>query len=118
MKLYNNFTTKEQSKRLLELGLPIDSADCFFDGWEKLVYRDERYNDSNFFETHPECVPCWSVGRLLEIICKCSDDNHVFGLRIEKIKKIYDLHCFIDAAISDIKLLQKYKEIDFSYLNN
>lgn len=27
-KLQNNFTTPEQSKRLLELGVPADSADC------------------------------------------------------------------------------------------
>ncbi len=26
--LQNNFTSPEQSKRLLELGLPADSADC------------------------------------------------------------------------------------------
>ena len=28
-KLQCNFTTPEQSKRLLELGVPADSADCF-----------------------------------------------------------------------------------------
>ena len=27
-KLQNDFTTREQSKRLLELGVPADSADC------------------------------------------------------------------------------------------
>lgn len=29
-KLQNNYTTPEQSKRLLELGLPADSADCYY----------------------------------------------------------------------------------------
>ena len=28
--LQNNFTTPEQSKKLLELGVPIDSADMFY----------------------------------------------------------------------------------------
>jgi hypothetical protein len=28
-KLQNNFTTPEQSKRLLELGVPADSADLY-----------------------------------------------------------------------------------------
>ena len=28
-KLQSNFTTSEQSKRLLELGVPADSADCY-----------------------------------------------------------------------------------------
>lgn len=30
MKLQRNFTTPEQSKHLLDLGLPEDSADCYF----------------------------------------------------------------------------------------
>lgn len=29
-KLQNNFTTSEQSKRLLELGIPTNSADCYY----------------------------------------------------------------------------------------
>ena len=33
MKLQNNFTTTEQSKRLLELGVPAWTADCFFGGY-------------------------------------------------------------------------------------
>lgn len=31
-KLHNDFTTPEQSKRLLELGVPADSADMLWDG--------------------------------------------------------------------------------------
>lgn len=29
-KLQNNYTTPKQSKRLLELGVPADSADCYY----------------------------------------------------------------------------------------
>ena len=35
--LQNNFTTPEQSKKLLELGVPIDSADMFW------AASDEKY---------------------------------------------------------------------------
>ena len=72
-KLQNNFTTPEQSKRLLELGVPAGSADCV------RVVR----TDMVFFMQHgkvtkdylslyksargEEAEPCWSVGRLMEI---------------------------------------------------
>ena len=70
-KLQNNFTTPEQSKRLLELGAPRWSAD---------EYRDEKgYRHSLqgildvelFFQNFPDCFPCWSVGRLIEIAWIC-----------------------------------------------
>lgn len=82
MKLQNNFTTPEQSKRLLELGLPKNSADCFYDGWEELVCRDERYKERYFFDTHPECVPCWSVGRLIEIELLCREQREGMFARL------------------------------------
>ena len=85
--LQNNFTSPEQSKRLLELGLPADSADMLWDGimdindgWEfedyptytgkpfsyyQLLYRQE---ETMFI------LPCWSVGRLMEIFDTCYTD--------------------------------------------
>jgi hypothetical protein len=47
-KLQNNFTTPEQSKRLLELGVPVDSADCIahivdngIDAYEDFVLKGD-----------------------------------------------------------------------------
>ena len=81
-KLQNNFTTPEQSKRLLELGVPVDSADCYY--YEPLGERNFVYvlqNGSPLKETerrqriivHPDTklYPCWSVGRLIEMIGIC-----------------------------------------------
>ena len=68
-KLQNNFTTHEQSKRLLELGLPASSADCFYgaigfgNGYDKLP---NICGGAKFLGTID--MPCWSVGRLIEII--------------------------------------------------
>ena len=74
-KLQNNFTTPDQSKRLLELGVPEWTADCV----------TSRYGGSTFFVQ--ECqllrrcidsnnyVPCWSVGRLMEIFDICVIDG-------------------------------------------
>ena len=71
-KLQNNFTTPEQSKRLLELGVPADSADCYYDGRKILRARGEAWMlESNFFNEYSYFTPCWSVGRLMEIFDKC-----------------------------------------------
>ena len=101
--LQNNFTTQEQSRRLLELGVPEDSADLqipyieYYDlspsdnekivqcyeylspiFWNKeehgLLPKDkvvwEREFDGEKYDGHTtEYIPCWSVGRLMEI-CK------------------------------------------------
>lgn len=71
--LQNNFTTPEQSKRLLELGVPADSADCYWNDislkpipmQEGILYSDKR---NQFTKVN---VPVWSVGRLMEIIAEC-----------------------------------------------
>lgn len=74
-KLQRNFTNQEQSKRLLRLGVPADSADCYNvqthtgkipddatykDVWQMSIWRNENGN-------HIEMYPSWSVGRLIEI---------------------------------------------------
>ena len=80
-KFKNNFTTREQSEKLLGLGIPADSADCFF-------YLNTNYSDKphilykKLSETQADydspvssitaiLYPCWSVGRLMEIIVEC-----------------------------------------------
>lgn len=64
--LKNNFTTPEQSKRLLEIGLPKWTADCYFDSWEQIQWRMLNDLDKDFFEKY-SYIPSWSVGRLIEI---------------------------------------------------
>lgn len=67
--LQNNFTTPEQSKKLLELGIPADSADCYFDSRNIRRLRSEDWMlKQNFFIEYSYFTPCWSVGRLIEII--------------------------------------------------
>lgn len=79
-KLQNNFTTPEQSKRLLELGVPADSADCVMKNNEHVYKYNfsmeptmtqliERLNTDDCMNVY---LPCWSVGRLIEIIKICS----------------------------------------------
>lgn len=72
----NNFTTPEQSKRLLELGVPANSADCYLtrfgidEDWEVKVLNYDKYSDV-VIGNQDYCIPCWSVGRLVEICRTC-----------------------------------------------
>ena len=76
-KLQNNFTTPEQSKRLLELGVPASSADCYFGSyqghpdWADIRQSEFDTEDDALFRLNEDIIPCWSVGRLIEIIIKC-----------------------------------------------
>lgn len=87
-KLQNNFTTPECSKRLLELGVPADSADCYYSHYIK-TYAHSEYTEilwhrprfitennmpiwnARLMDGTQTYLPCWSVGRLMEIIAEC-----------------------------------------------
>lgn len=112
-KFQNDFTTPEQSKRLLELGVPADSANCWIcidksDSTYKIKvfhshnysYIENYYNEMNRKEEmYIDILPCWSVGRLIEIyhICVgpgCSFTFHVCfpNLMNEIIYKLGEAH--------------------------
>ena len=74
VKLQNNFTTPEQSKRLLELGVPADSADFYYSEFTSeahivgpLVINCSTFTEEQNFFPLDKMLPCWSVGRLIEI---------------------------------------------------
>ena len=82
-KLQNNFTTPEQSKRLLELGVPADSADLYFPSFENgdksqphLLY-EWSYSKRVPIGYEKLYLPCWSVGRLIEIYAIASDADFI-----------------------------------------
>lgn len=79
-KLQNNFTTPEQSKRLLELGVPADSADCYTTTNSgravvlNLLFSEFMENVvAGGFQNPCAYLPCWSACRLIEIYNTCVD---------------------------------------------
>lgn len=93
-------TDINQSKKLLELGLKPETADCMYFAMSKSYHgtdiptRDRRYNLVLFFQdeipimNHEEYeyIPAWSLHRLFEIY-NTSDDCYVV---------------FIDEAFDDL----------------
>ena len=64
-----HYTTIEQSKKLLELGLSPESADMWYnyhrDEWDKIKITSTT---PSFLMASLDDIPCWSVGALLELI--------------------------------------------------
>ena len=77
--LQNNFTTPEQSKRLLELGVPADSADCYINtnGNTINVIPEDSPKYSEYCRSLTYLVPCWSAGRLMEIYELCNAQEFI-----------------------------------------
>lgn len=95
-------TTKEQSKRLLVLGLKKETADM-----KLLPYSSEAisidYNDGNFLDD--ELYPAWSLHRLMEI-------GNITGVGFLEIDNIYEV------CIRIIASKIKFKHINSEYINN
>lgn len=83
MKLYNNYTTPEQSQRLLEIGVPADSADCYINtnGNTTNVIPEDSPKYSEYCRKLSYLIPCWSVGRLIEIYNICV--NSMPGMQLD-----------------------------------
>ena len=79
MKLQHNYTTVEQSKRLIEAGLPAETADCCLERVEgtkddRMVTVTEWEENYDFYQEE-DMFPCWSYGRLIELMEAYSADD-------------------------------------------
>lgn len=117
--LQNNFTNPEQSERMLELGVPADSADCYLlrthtrgDTFIVEVLHDELYSKKYKFTNVLEYLPCWSAGRLMEIfdIC-CAID----GMDWCNVQSLGDMS-YIEYIILSYERAIQHKQLDFSKL--
>lgn len=112
-KLQNNFTTPEQSKRLLELGVPADSADCYYSStFHNIIVLNDDINKNEFFRA---ILPVWSYGRLIEIWLKCN----MFSIEHDSEPVCISKADYEDFGNEIIKLIAKTvgsKYLDFSKL--
>ena len=66
-------TSKEQSERLLALGLKKETADmAWIKGHEKPVVLSYTFNDKEY-----GCIPAWSLHRLIELAL-CDVEMNIF----------------------------------------
>lgn len=119
--LQHDFTNPAQSKMLLELGVPADSANMLWDGYidsaQRWVldpypryleypYSVEIESGSDLYISH--VLPCWSVGRLIEIFEICT--GQVWQ------NEIIENYSKIDMLLEDFEDVEKKYRFDFSKL--
>ena len=83
--LQNNFTTYEQSKRLLELGVPDWTADCVTSRYGAVTFFEQDRHVFRKCIDSDNYVPCWSVGRLMEI-CKICEPKKDYEQLCEELQ--------------------------------
>lgn len=108
--LQNNFTTPEQSKPLLELGVPRWTADEYRDGKGYRHSLEGILDVELFFQNFPDYLPCWSVGRLMEIIKICSN------VPIDWTGGLNEEREILEVVDSTLYALYLGKHMDFSKL--
>lgn len=119
MELQKDFTTPEQSKMLLELGVPKWTANfkhpCILTSkGEQVLSTDIVVSCQEIFEDE---IPLWSTGRLIEImsICRTSTSNvfndvvnfMLFCKEQSPLQTVYDELCAgITQALLDFSKLE------------
>ena len=93
--LNNNFTTPEQSTRLLELGVPAWTADIMFDinrrRYDLIDPEDESWAETQrtlFY--NGGAIPHWSVGRLQEIAKICTKEKEYYYISLDTVGRQED----------------------------
>lgn len=76
-------TTREQSERLLALGLKKETADCH---WAYHSVTATRYIVAHPCDGVGECIPAWSLHRLIEMMPKniAIDGDTAYPLQTQK----------------------------------
>ena len=114
MAIYNfskrNFTTKEQSKRILEIGIPANSADCYIENslnkveiiqhenFDVLRKIGRRYGDDD--------IPIWSVGQLIYIATVMN--NGVFNIKNDNKRSLIEVLIENLSRYSDFSKLEVF----------
>ena len=96
----NLYTNIEQSKRLLNVGVPINSADCLIDMSGNISVRSDEDLKNGWIDCRVY-FPCWSFGRLIDISIKAVTKPFVSEYTYHIPKDAVDK--YLDQAITDIE---------------
>lgn len=83
-------TTREQSERLLTLGVKPETADCYIEfapSGKDFIYIKQPYNEDIFKRSN--VIPSWSIARLLEMMPQYIDKREEVLLMIEPPLIVY-----------------------------
>ena len=111
IQLQKDYTTPEQSKKLLTLGFPADSANMYY---RPQILTPYAFNEGMTFSRYSkveEILPCWSVGQLIEIARTCLEER--------RFKVFIALMIWKNPIVQLMKLYEAFgKEVNFSKLED
>lgn len=114
-RLSNVITNIEQSKKLVELGIPTKTSNYYFPlyptengGW--ILSTEHTFRREVNDELHPSEIPAWSVGRLIEIL------EITVGAPWSDKQLLGKQGTLLERVISDFEDCIKFNKIDFSKL--
>ena len=97
-------TNRDQGYRLIQLGLPRESANCYIDEYGTLTCLRNSMSECSvfFFERNEQFFPSWTAGQLQRLIMKAR------GEAIELHPDISPLEaCMRYAEITDFSKLEE-----------
>ena len=95
-----NCTDIEQSKKLIELGIDVNTADMMWDDWS-LIDEGWKLSVGYYPEIEKDygrkCYPAWSLATLLDQLedVICDEEDNQWELVIKKEGVQYDLYYLI-----------------------
>lgn len=112
-------TSLEQSKKLIELGIDINTADMHYSTWT-ILNEGEYILSPNQGETIEELqedygnqvIPAWSLSALLKLMPNFNMFKRTIECRIETTNHLVDKACdLVDAAFEMVCWLKENNEI-------
>lgn len=100
-------TSIEQSKKLIELGIDVNTADMFWDTAEPDKRKKPLVGLSEYYDMEHWIVPAWSLSALLKFIPKHIKNVNVLRIDIdEKDFSIWydEIGCGVNIELPDITM--------------
>ena len=96
-------TTIEQSQKLIELGIDVNTADMMWDDW-RLIDEGWKLSVGYYHEIKKDygrkCYPAWSLSALIEIL--------PLGLDIHNISDGHKIYYYVEIYIKEIYMKLKH----------
>ena len=116
-KINKDYTTPEQSKRLLKLGVPANSANMYYyDMGNGFIYTPDMIEGSEDFDD-PRYLPCWTTGRLMYIINMCVPQVYSRMLIFINMN-LHKIADFIEMCLTVYEVLVEKDMINFNRLED
>ena len=108
MNMQNNFTTIEQSDKLIALGLSEGSADMCWTTNGGFSFKFPRCVPYKMFQEKEHHIPCWSAGRLINIFECCTGVKYNHNSDMSLMDDIFSkIQSFINANLFDFSKLEE-----------